>query len=246
MAPPRSSGSVGVTSTVAVDTKVVTSIVVKLPEEDPDIVRCRRLLGDADNQARLLVILLSSVFIALYLTVFSVIFAYSEPDWNGIQAVYFVVVTISTVGYGDISGTQPWTKVLSCIMMITGVVLVFPLMGSGVEYLTKKVTGPGRNFLERTFPRTHIDIDGDGESDYDVPRSARTYYGIYLAPSLLLNAVVQFAFAGWFMVHENWTYAEAMYHCFQTATTVGYGDLTPLAGNSSQVHTRAALILPSI
>ena len=89
----------------------VLGIAVQLPNDSGPIwlIR-RRLFGSVDNEARVMVIILSALLITIYLTIFSAIFAYSEPEWNGVQAVYFVVATISTVGYGDIAGTQPWTK----------------------------------------------------------------------------------------------------------------------------------------
>jgi hypothetical protein len=37
--------------------------------------------------------------------------------------MYWAVTTITTVGYGDISGTNNLERIFCCIMMITGVIL---------------------------------------------------------------------------------------------------------------------------
>jgi len=79
--------------------------------------------------------------------------------------------------------------------------------------------------LGRLYPQRCIDIDGDGETDYKLPRPVVVYYSINLVPSLLLNIIVQIFFSALFCAVEGWTFPVAAYHCFVTATTVGYGDI---------------------
>jgi len=38
-----------------------------------------------------------------------------------VTAVYYTVTTISTVGYGDISGTNNLEKIICCFLMVMGV-----------------------------------------------------------------------------------------------------------------------------
>jgi len=47
-----------------------------------------------------------------------------------------------------------------------------------------------------------------------------------MLPSILLNCGLQFASAAIFVGIEGWGYGDAVYHCFVTATTVGYGDMS--------------------
>lgn len=49
----------------------------------------------------------------------------------------------------------------------------------------------GRQVLGRAFPPASVDIDGDGESDYKVPRHPMIYYAKNLLPSFVLMMTVQ-------------------------------------------------------
>ena len=47
-----------------------------------------------------------------------------------VEAVYFSVVTISTVGYGDITPTSPWAQVTSMYELAVGFLIVAFVLGS--------------------------------------------------------------------------------------------------------------------
>ena len=67
-----------------------------------------------------------------------------------------------------------------------------------------------------------MDIDGDGEADYHLPRHAMVFYPKNLLPSLLLNVTLQCTSAAIFVALEpGMTYWPAMYHCIVTATVHG-------------------------
>ena len=72
------------------------------------------------------------------------------------DAVYYVIVTISTVGYGDFSPTKPGTRAVALIMIFSGTIFIFPLLSAGVAYLSDHVTKWGRDMLGRLFPLKHI------------------------------------------------------------------------------------------
>lgn len=45
-------------------------------------------------------------------------------------ALYYTVATITTVGYGDISGTNLWERVIGCVLMLMGVIIFSISSGS--------------------------------------------------------------------------------------------------------------------
>jgi voltage-gated potassium channel Kch len=47
--------------------------------------------------------------------------------WSWLDAIYFAIVTLTTVGYGDLSPTRPESKVLSIFFIINGVVVLLAL-----------------------------------------------------------------------------------------------------------------------
>jgi voltage-gated potassium channel Kch len=47
--------------------------------------------------------------------------------WSWLDAIYFSIVTLTTVGYGDLSPTRPESKLLSIFFIINGVVVLLSL-----------------------------------------------------------------------------------------------------------------------
>ena len=81
---------------------------------------------------RIYITLLISVFLIgmIGLTVFE--------HFSPLDAFYFVVVTISTVGYGDLSPLTPHGKILSIIIILIGVGCFVGLVANSIEYLIVK------------------------------------------------------------------------------------------------------------
>ena len=79
------------------------------------------------------------------------------------------------------------------------------------------------------------DFDGDGHADFIEP-PALVYWAQELLPALLLLVLLQIASAGIFAhLLPQVSFATALYHCFVTATTVGYGDV-PITTRVAQWH----------
>ena len=47
--------------------------------------------------------------------------------WEWLDAVYFVVITLTTIGYGDFYPTQPVTKVITIFYGLNGIILLLML-----------------------------------------------------------------------------------------------------------------------
>ena len=69
-------------------------------------------------------------------------FYWSVEDWTLIQALYFSVVTLTTVGYGDFSPTTAGTQIFTIVYILTGFgVLVALLTSVAEQYLRLKAEG---------------------------------------------------------------------------------------------------------
>jgi hypothetical protein len=47
--------------------------------------------------------------------------------WSWLDSVYFLVITMTTIGYGDLTPTQPGTKLLTIFVALNGIVLLLTL-----------------------------------------------------------------------------------------------------------------------
>ena len=78
------------------------------------------------------------------LVVTGTLFYWRFEDWTVIEALYFCVVTLTTVGYGDLSPTSAGTQIFTIVYILTGFgVLVALLTSVAQQYLAQKAEGGG-------------------------------------------------------------------------------------------------------
>ena len=81
-------------------------------------------------------------FVAGALVLTGTIVYWRFEDWNFIEALYFSVVTLTTVGYGDLTPTTGGTRVFTIIYILTGLGVLVALLSSVAQhYITLKVEG---------------------------------------------------------------------------------------------------------
>jgi voltage-gated potassium channel len=78
---------------------------------------------------------------ALVLT--GTLFYWRFEDWTIIQALYFSVVTLTTVGYGDLHPTSDGTQIFTIFYILTGLGVFVALLASvAQQYIAQKAEGP--------------------------------------------------------------------------------------------------------
>jgi len=152
-------------------------------------------------------------------------FYMTKEGWGGIETIYFLMVTASTVGYGDMGQTDGWGRLFTVFMIFYGMLAVFAL-STFVGEAFLPIFRYMRNLLENLTPQAGIDIDGDGCYDFKVPRRPFLFYSKSLSCPITFVFCIQLICAAIFSVIEGWDFGKAFYHCVVTATTVGYGDIS--------------------
>ena len=66
------------------------------------------------------------IYVAAMITVGAALFHWLE-GWGWLDSVYFVVITLTTIGYGDFSPTKPVTKVITIFYALNGIVVLLLL-----------------------------------------------------------------------------------------------------------------------
>jgi voltage-gated potassium channel len=98
---------------------------------------------------------------ALVLT--GTIFYWRTEDWTFIQALYFSVVTLTTIGYGDFTPTSAGTQIFTIIYILTGLGVFVALLASVAEqYIKQKAEGGGARERLRSRRRRDATAEGDG------------------------------------------------------------------------------------
>ena len=73
----------------------------------------------------------------------SIVYHFIE-GWGWIDSIYFSVITLTTVGYGDFSPQTDIGKIFTIFYIITGIGLMFSLINKLYLYNAKKVVGNHR------------------------------------------------------------------------------------------------------
>jgi hypothetical protein len=77
---------------------------------------------------------------ALILT--GTLFYWRFEDWTLIESLYFCVVALTTVGFGDLSPTHAGTQIFTIVYILTGFGVLVALLTSVAEkYLNQKAEG---------------------------------------------------------------------------------------------------------
>ncbi|KAI4298224.1 hypothetical protein L6164_031808 [Bauhinia variegata] len=134
-----------------------------------------------------------------------------------VDALYFCIVTMCTIGYGDITPNSTATKLFSIMFVLVGFGFIDILLSGMVSY----VLDLQENYLLRT-------VKSNGEKD------ARSYIidvkkgrmRIRMKVGLALGVVVLCITVGVFVMHyvEKLGWLDSFYLSVMSVTTVGYGD----------------------
>ena len=175
------------------------------------------------------------VSVAAYYAIGTLAYRYLE-QWSMIDSIYFLTVTATTVGYGDIAPITHAGRIFTSVYSLVGITIAFSSIvrlvefmrnGDFREHLLQTVANlPGlRRFLGGAFLSMDVDTNDPNLSVFDVNLriSYRRRYALcLLAPTILFGGIT--LVAG--LVHKL-PASVCAYFGVITMSTIGYGDLGP-------------------
>lgn len=137
--------------------------------------------------------------------------------WSFVDSFYFCVVTITTVGYGDLMPSHDSSKWFSCFFVIFGVGLVGGALGILGGYLLDQ-----QDAAEKALMKAVGADDDDDSNDFIQSPAVKSMINAF-------GVLVFTIFVGVFvyMGFDDLTFVDAFYMSCITVTTVGYGDFSP-------------------
>jgi len=82
-------------------------------------------------------------FVAAALVLTGTIFYWRFEDWTLVESLYFSIVTLTTVGYGDLAPTTAGTQIFTIFYILTGIGVFVALLASiAQQYIAQKAESP--------------------------------------------------------------------------------------------------------
>uniref|UniRef100_A0A7N0RFG9 Potassium channel domain-containing protein n=1 Tax=Kalanchoe fedtschenkoi TaxID=63787 RepID=A0A7N0RFG9_KALFE len=166
---------------------------------------------------------LVAIFLFVYLGVGTLCFYLVRHQIKGkktngvLDAVYFCIVTMTTVGYGDLVPTTPATKLLACAFVFTGMATVGLLLSKSADYL-----------VERQEILLVKAIRGNQKANaLAITQECETKRIKYKCLTVLVILLVLIIVGTTFLkVVEKLSFVDSFYCVCSTITTLGYGDVS--------------------
>ncbi|KAL4618669.1 hypothetical protein ACB092_06G027200 [Castanea dentata] len=166
-------------------------------------------------------LMLVAIVLVIYLVLGTVCFYLLEPQMMGhktnglVDALYFCIVTMATVGYGDIVPNTVLSKIFVCIFAFTGMALVVLGLSKAADSFVKKQEDMLVNAL-------HTDQNSRVADTNKYENYKRVKYKCLLVFIFILMLMI----AGTTVLAtvEKLDLIDAFYCACVTITTLGYGD----------------------
>ena len=84
------------------------------------------------------------IYVTFIVMIGAILFHWLE-GWGWIDSFYFVIITLTTIGYGDFTPSTPLTKLITIFYGVNGVVVLLAFFDIIRRYRTLKITGNGRD-----------------------------------------------------------------------------------------------------
>ncbi|XP_055824539.1 two-pore potassium channel 1-like [Solanum dulcamara] len=161
------------------------------------------------------------VYLVIYLGIGTICFYFVRNKIKGkkidgvLDSLYFCVVTMTTVGYGDMVPNSATTKLLACVCVFSGMALVGLVLSKAADYLVEKQ----ETLLVKAL---HMGCRVGPSEILEEIEINKVRYKCFMVASFLIVLIV----VGTVVLAraEKFDTVDAFYCVCVTITTLGYGD----------------------
>ena len=154
--------------------------------------------------------------------VLSAIFYMHYENWNLSQTIYFLTVTIFTVGYGDIHPTNHSARIFTIFVIIIGFVCVLTEIQGFITYLVEYLERKSDEMVLESLKKA---TNNKSDSVVILMKGAKIQILNIIRAVFYMICIIYFgAIVVWRL--ERMKFSTALYFAVVTVSTVGYGDIT--------------------
>lgn len=161
-----------------------------------------------------------------YLAV-GVLYYWQTTDWTLLQSLYFVIITLTSVGFGDLAPVDESARLVTAAYILFGVGILGTALGEVVSSLLNVDATPAGRIIkwlsgsadtaEAEEDQTEVDqLLGSGDAKAGLLSTLGTVGGTLVIGALAFR-----------LLEPGLSLSDAVYYAVVTVTTVGYGDFSP-------------------
>lgn len=188
----------------------------------------------AKKSSRLAAICLAALIIY---TVVGVLFYKEAESLSTFNALYFCVITFTTVGFGDFKPSSDESKIFTCIFVFCGLAVIVSMIAYLLEYLVEKREEHRKQMIQINFDmEDYVETCVHEESNSrDNPMRSMAFIRPFMTniasditrASLKIIGILGVGTICYMHVFDHHSPVDALYLSSMTISTVGYGDIAP-------------------